>query len=122
MLKEHLSGAPVYAQSKAANIVLGIECSKRWGDDGITSTSLHPGNLKTELVRDRTGFEKWIAGWMNHPAETGAWTELYAGWSPEVTKDMNGGYFVPWGRVGRYNGDLERTVREGKGEGVCMRR
>jgi len=116
MLREGFGGAPVYAQSKAANIMFGVECAKRWGADGIISTSLHPGNLRTELVRDRTGFEKWVAGWMNHPAEMGAWTELYAGWSPDVTPQMNGRYFIPWGRVGRYNAELERVIGEGKGE------
>ncbi|KAF2833520.1 NAD(P)-binding protein [Ophiobolus disseminans] len=116
MLREGFGGAPVYAQSKAADIVLGVECARRWGGDGISSTSLHPGNLLTELVRYRTGFEKWVAGLMNHPAEMGAWTELYAGWSPEVAPEMSGRYYIPWGRVGRYNADLERAIAEGKGE------
>lgn len=83
---------------------------------GIISTSLHPGNLRTELVRDRTWFEKWISGWINHPAEMGAWTELYAGWSPEVTPEMNGQYFIPWGRVGKYNANLEKAIANGKGD------
>jgi retinol dehydrogenase-12 len=52
---------------------------------GIISTSLNPGNLKTELVRDRSWFEKWVAGWLNHPAEMGAWTEFFAGIvSPDI--------------------------------------
>jgi hypothetical protein len=29
----------------------------------------------------------------------GAYTELWAGLSPEVTMETNGGYVVPWGRI-----------------------
>lgn len=89
---------------------------------GIVSTSLNPGNLRTELIRDRSWFEKWVAGWLNHPAEMGAWTELYAGWSPAITPQMSGCYVIPWGRVGMYNEDLQKAIEEGKGEtlwGVC---
>jgi retinol dehydrogenase-12 len=68
------------------------------------------------LVRDRSWFEKWVAGWLNHPAEMGAWTELYAGWSPDVTPQMNGCYIIPWGRVGRFNEGLEKAIEEDKGK------
>tara|TARA_R110002003_G_scaffold30_2_gene1805 strand:- start:12092 stop:12751 length:660 start_codon:yes stop_codon:yes gene_type:complete len=116
MIKEDWKGGPSYAQSKAADIILATETAKRWAGDGIISTSLNPGNLRTELVRDRSWFEKFVAGWLNHPAEMGAWTELYAGWSPDITPKLNGCYVIPWGRVGRYNEDLEKAVKEGKGE------
>lgn len=122
MIKEDFAGGPSYAQSKAADIMLSAECARRWGHKGVVSVSLNPGNLRTELVRDRSWFEKWVAGWLNYPAEMGAWTELFAGWSPEVTPDMNGCYIIPWGRVGRFNEGLERAIDDGKGEvlwGVC---
>jgi retinol dehydrogenase-12 len=115
MIKEDFKGGPSYAQSKAADIMLAVECARRWGDDGVISTSLNPGNLRTELVRDRTWIEKVVAGWLNYPAKMGAWTELYAGWSPDITPQMNGCYIIPWGRVGRYNEGLEKAVEEGKG-------
>jgi retinol dehydrogenase-12 len=132
MIREGFGGAPVYAQSKAADIMLGVQCATQWGPQGIISVSLNPGNLRTELVRDRTGFEKWVAGWMNYPAEMGAWTELFAGtyllsllgfgakltivvgWSPEITPERNGSYVIPWGRFGRFNGNLERAIEEEK--------
>ena len=31
-------------------------------------------------------------------AKYGAYTELYAGLSPEITVEDNGGYIIPWGR------------------------
>lgn len=79
MIKEDFGHAPVYAQSKAADIMLAVECARRWGDEGIISNSLNPGNIRSELVRDRTWFEQWVAGWLNYETEMGAWPELYAG-------------------------------------------
>jgi hypothetical protein len=29
----------------------------------------------------------------------GAYTKLWAGLSPELTMEMNGGYVIPWGRI-----------------------
>jgi retinol dehydrogenase-12 len=46
----------------------------------------------------------------------GAWTELYAGWSPEITPQMSGCYVIPWGRVGTYNEGLQEAIREDKGD------
>jgi NAD(P)-dependent dehydrogenase (short-subunit alcohol dehydrogenase family) len=43
-IKEDFAGGPSYAQSKACDIILGVECAKRCGADGIISTSLNPGN------------------------------------------------------------------------------
>ena len=123
-IKENFRGGPSYALSKAGVIMLAVECAKRWGSVGITSTSFNPGNLRSELIRDRTWFEKFIASWMNHPTEMGAWTELYAGWAPNITPQMNGCYIIPWGRVGRYNEGLEKAIEEGKAEtlwDVCER-
>ena len=39
-----------------------------------------------------------------YPAAMGALTQLYAGTSPEVTMNDNGGYFIPWARRGRASG------------------
>ena len=79
-IKEDFAGGPSYAQTKAADIMLGVECARRWGEEGVISNSLNPGNLRSELVRYRTWFEKFVAEWIiNHPVEMGAWTELFAG-------------------------------------------
>ncbi|KAL5116758.1 short-chain alcohol dehydrogenase [Pleosporales sp. CAS-2024a] len=97
MIKQNFKDAVVYAQSKAACIVLATECAKRCTD--ITSTSLNPGNLSTELVRDRSWFEKLITRCFFYEARMGSWTELYAGWSPDITPQMSGAYVIPWGRI-----------------------
>jgi retinol dehydrogenase-12 len=33
------------------NIVLALELAKRYGDEGIISTALNPGNIRSDLLR-----------------------------------------------------------------------
>jgi NAD(P)-dependent dehydrogenase (short-subunit alcohol dehydrogenase family) len=40
-----------YAQSKTANVLLAVEGSKRWADDGIIINALMPGAIRTGLQR-----------------------------------------------------------------------
>ena len=40
-----------YAQSKTANVLLAVEGSSRWADDGIVVNSLMPGAIRTGLQR-----------------------------------------------------------------------
>jgi retinol dehydrogenase-12 len=37
MIKEDFRGGPSYAQSKAADIMLAVECAERWGREGMFS-------------------------------------------------------------------------------------
>jgi retinol dehydrogenase-12 len=91
-IREDFAGGPSYAQSKAADIMLGVECANRWGKEGILSVSLNPGNLRSELVRDRSWFEQFLVQWVIcHPPEMGAWTELYAGkWTCSIESRLLG--------------------------------
>jgi NAD(P)-dependent dehydrogenase (short-subunit alcohol dehydrogenase family) len=40
-----------YGQSKLANVLFSNEMAKRFNGTGVTSNSLHPGAIKTELIR-----------------------------------------------------------------------
>ncbi|KAH7114233.1 hypothetical protein B0J11DRAFT_594735 [Dendryphion nanum] len=105
-----------YGQSKAGNVMLGVEGARRWGKDGILSLSFNPGNLQTELLRHTSVIQKALTKVLMHPVEMGALTELYAGWSPDIAFELNGSYIVPWGRIGRYNKDLEEGIANGNAE------
>ena len=37
VVKEGLDSAQMYGQSKVANVMLGVECARRWGGEGIVS-------------------------------------------------------------------------------------
>jgi len=43
-----------YGQSKTANVLLAVEITRRWADDGITANALMPGGIRTNLQRHIT--------------------------------------------------------------------
>ncbi|KAG6374228.1 hypothetical protein JVT61DRAFT_4887 [Boletus reticuloceps] len=89
----------LYGQSKTGNIVFALELSRRYGDQGIVSTSLNPGGIKTDLQRHSGGFLQWIADYFLYDVSYGAITQLYAGTIPDG-KTLNGKYLIPWARIG----------------------
>ncbi|KAI0029797.1 NAD(P)-binding protein [Vararia minispora EC-137] len=88
----------LYNQSKHANVVHAREFARRYGDD-IVTTSLNPGNIRTELQRYLAGVQRFIILRLLHPAPLGALTQLYAGTAPEAA-NLNGKFLIPWARVG----------------------
>jgi retinol dehydrogenase 12 len=51
----------------------------------------------------------------------GAYTELYAGLSPDLVPEDSGAWLIPWGRVGSLRGDiaLAGKSRPNRGQGLC---
>lgn len=84
-----------YAISKAGNYLQGVEFARRHKSDGVVGVPLNPGNLDSELWR-------WMPDWAAAifrriflaPSVFGAYTELFAGLSPEITMDKSG----EWGK------------------------
>ncbi|KAL3459218.1 hypothetical protein BJX64DRAFT_291469 [Aspergillus heterothallicus] len=88
-----------YTNSKVGNWFLSSEFARRYGDRGIVSVALNPGAAKTSLLRNA----KWME-FFSYPllysAKHGAYTELFAGLSGEISLvNNNGCYVIPWGRV-----------------------
>jgi retinol dehydrogenase-12 len=69
---------------------------------------LNPGNLKTELQRHVPSLQMRIFHWMSYAPIYGAYTELFAGLSPEVTMEKNGA----WSRFTRFR-KFDRVVKCG---------
>ncbi|KAF2674725.1 NAD(P)-binding protein [Microthyrium microscopicum] len=89
-----------YAQSKASNMLLASEFAKRYGRDGIISVSWNPGNLTSELQRHMNSVAAWVLDRvLLFPTIFGAYTELYAACSEDITESQNGAFIAPWGRV-----------------------
>lgn len=114
--KTYLDQAKNYSISKVANALLAIETARRFGNDGILSVAYNPGNLKTPLQRHLPWWQYAVAWMILRPVRFGAYTELWAGWSEEVTRERNGAYVLPWGRFGRLRGDIEVAIM-GRQEG-----
>ncbi|KAF3761250.1 NAD(P)-binding protein [Cryphonectria parasitica EP155] len=95
-----------YAQSKAGNWLLGVEGARRWGHeteagkaDAIVSVTQNPGMITTPVWKHQPG---WLMTFLSptfYPAQMGAYTMLYAGFSNEVSLENNGAYVLPFGRL-----------------------
>ena len=80
-----------YGVSKAGNYFHATEFAKRYRADGVVSVPLNPGNLSSDLCRTQgavlSGLLKKL---ILHPPIYGAYTELFAGLSPQITMEKTG--------------------------------
>jgi len=84
-----------YGQSKLANILFAKEFGRRFADQGITTYSVHPGAVITELGRDfkqkLPGFlvpvTDYLASLVLKTPEEGAQTIIYCSVEPSVARE-----------------------------------
>ncbi|KIX99809.1 uncharacterized protein Z520_04445 [Fonsecaea multimorphosa CBS 102226] len=123
-LDDKNSNSFTYGVSKAANYFFGTEFGKRYGvKDGVLHNCYNPGNLSSDLQRHANDQWPSWARWILHtlllyPSIYGAYTEIYAGLSPDLTLEKDqGAYIIPWGRKGHVRPDLHaEAVTKDKGE------
>ncbi|KAK7417466.1 short-chain alcohol dehydrogenase [Neonectria punicea] len=106
-----------YALSKAGNYLHAAEMAKRFKEEGIVSVPLNPGNLASDLWRTQGSWASWfLKTFVLHAPVYGAYTELFAGLSPQVTLEKSGQWIGPWGRFLLVRNDLllaSKTKEEG---------
>ncbi|NGP87598.1 SDR family oxidoreductase [Fodinibius halophilus] len=94
-LRNDYSPMKAYGISKLCNIMFTHELSKRWADSTVTTNSLHPGVVRTQLAEEASWFMKlfYFIGkpFMRSP-KSGAKTSIYLSTSDEVA-DTSGKYF-----------------------------
>ncbi|KAJ9639717.1 short-chain alcohol dehydrogenase [Knufia peltigerae] len=110
-----------YGVSKAGTIFQAAEYARRFGPSNILSVSLDPGNLKTPLYQTTP---KWQMPFINFVLKDpiyGAYTELFAGFSPDVQMKDGGRFIQPFGKVGHTRKDIElsRMPKSEGGNGVA---
>lgn len=90
---ENKSTATQYFVSKLGNFLHSSEFAARHKSDGVVSVSLNPGNLDTELWRTQGTLTAWVLRHtVLYDSIFGAYTILFAGFSPEVTLEKSGSY------------------------------
>ncbi|KAF9524290.1 NAD-binding protein [Crepidotus variabilis] len=87
----------LYKDSKLGNLLFANELAKRYEHQGIISTSVNPGNLKSDLQRHVSFIQSILIKPLLHPVAFGALTQLWAGTSPEGL-ELNGQFLIPWAR------------------------
>ncbi|MBW2456520.1 MAG: SDR family oxidoreductase [Deltaproteobacteria bacterium] len=90
-----LFGVGPYVHSKLANVLFASELARRLEGTGVTSNSLHPGNVATSVVRDSQLLSLGIQVgrlFLRTPAQ-GARTTLHLATAPEL-QEVSGCYFA----------------------------
>lgn len=88
-----------YGVSKLGGWMLAREAARRHGGEGIVSVAQNPGNLNSNVYAGMSPFLKFFVRLVLYHPRFGAYTELYAGLSPDVSLENNGAYVIPWGRI-----------------------
>ncbi|KAJ7590327.1 NAD(P)-binding protein [Mycena floridula] len=99
----------LYPHSKFINVVFATELARRYGDQGIVSTSLNPGTVYSGLYQNQPGFAQWIASMVFYPVAMGAITSLRAATDPEGA-EWNGRYLDAWARLGTPKAESQDPV------------
>merc|ERR1712215_383326 len=86
-----------YHKSKLMNIMFSKELATRWSDIGVTSYSLHPGFVRTNIFNDFPPFMWYgifmVASILGKNNTQGAQTSLYLSCEPDI-EHLSGEYFV----------------------------
>jgi NAD(P)-dependent dehydrogenase (short-subunit alcohol dehydrogenase family) len=85
-----------YGQSKTANVLLAVEATRRWADEGITANAVHPGAISTNLSRHMDPEEleqlRTSGQYSFKTIEQGAATSVLVATSPQL-EGIGGRYF-----------------------------
>ncbi|KAK1574080.1 short-chain dehydrogenase [Colletotrichum navitas] len=95
-----------YGRSKAGNVIIAAEFARRTAKEGIVSISVDPGVYMTNLQRTMPWYQKIIAKAIAGEPKNGAYTELFAGLSPDITRANTSDWVVPIGRLTPARADL----------------
>ncbi|KAL7626984.1 hypothetical protein AAE478_003759 [Parahypoxylon ruwenzoriense] len=99
-----------YGLSKVGMWAYGVEFSNRFKESGVLGVPVNPGNLRSDLFSQQSFLFRLQVALMHYPPVKGAYTELFAGLSPEVTPDK-AGYVFPFGRFHPICKDLQLAAR-----------
>lgn len=89
-----------YAASKLANWFLADHFSRLSRPRGVLSLVQNPGGMMTPLLRHMPSWVPLVFAPFLYPPRFGAYTQLFAGLSPDLTVEEHSGRWIqPWGRV-----------------------
>ncbi|KAF5017036.1 hypothetical protein F66182_11102, partial [Fusarium sp. NRRL 66182] len=112
-----------YMQTKVGGTWLAAEFANYLGSKGVLSVSVHPGLMRTELQRNMTIPARVSMKLLFKGPVYGAYSELFAGFSPEIKAEHNGGYVLAWGRIAelpKYITDGLKSQAQGGNGGAKM--
>ncbi|KAJ8121527.1 hypothetical protein ONZ43_g2043 [Nemania bipapillata] len=109
---EAMTAVGKYFSSKLGNYLHAAEFATRYKGKGVVSMSLNPGALDSELWREQTTLmQSILRSTLLHPPVYGAYTCLFAAFSPEITVENSGTHIAPWGRLWEVIPEMARAGR-----------
>ena len=81
-----------YGQSKLANVLFAVELAKRLQGTGVTSNVLHPGGVRTNIMRDLPWIVRKLVDLMFISPEEGAKTTVMLASEPSLA-EQSGKYY-----------------------------
>ncbi|WP_329456442.1 SDR family NAD(P)-dependent oxidoreductase [Streptomyces sp. NBC_01497] len=79
-----------YGESKTADVLLAVEATRRWADDGILANAVHPGAIATNLQQHTGGLQTPVE--RRKTVRQGAATSVLVAASP-LLEGVGGRYF-----------------------------
>ncbi len=79
------AGLPEYGVSKLANVLFSAELGRKLAGTGVTTYSLHPGVVASDVWREVPAFIRPLIKLLMISTEEGAATTLYCATSPDVS-------------------------------------
>lgn len=116
------SGMLRYGLSKVGVWAHGVEFARRFRAQGVLGVPVNPGNLRTNLLNQQGFLMRLQVRLMHYPPVNGAYTQLFAGLSPEVTAEKAGQYVFPFGRFQPICKHLELAIKPEAEGGVDLAR
>ena len=95
------NASAAYNQSKLANVMFALELAERLADTGVTSNVLHPGAVKTDIIRDLPWIVRFIIGMIFISPEKGAETSIMLASDPSLETET--GKYFDQGELATYN-------------------
>ena len=81
------AGLPEYGVSKLANVLFSAELARKLAGTGVTTYSLHPGVVATDVWREVPALIRPLIKLMMISTEDGAATTLYCATSPDMSNE-----------------------------------
>lgn len=95
------NASTAYNQSKLANVMFALELAKRLKGTGVTSNVLHPGAVKTDIIRDLPWVIRAIIGLIFISPEKGAATSIMLASDPSLESET--GQYFDQGKLATYS-------------------
>ena len=105
------SSQTAYGQSKLANVLFAVELAERLAGTGVTSNLLHPGAVRTDIMRQLPSLIRWVVNLSFINVEQGAKTNIMLASDPAL-ETTTGQYYDQCQPDAYADVALDKTLRQ----------